>query len=249
MQFQIPKKMQVLNGSQLKMIAVITMLIDHTAAAILWNVYIHPNTPLTYGSSLYRLYLVYRAMRNIGRCAFPIFCFMLVEGFRYTHNRKAYAIRMLIFALVSEVPFDLGLYDVPFYWEHQNVIFTLLIGLLMMMTWEEIGESIKKAGPRVALQFVSAFGWGLIAYLMKTDYDYKGIALILVFYLFRYTRVWQITAGALAMFWEWPAVLSSSVLLLFYNGKRGKGHKYFFYVFYPAHLLLLFILAKILSRI
>lgn len=241
--------MQILDGSALKMIAVITMLIDHFAAAILWNVYIHPNIPLVRGSSLYYLYLVYRVMRGIGRCAFPIFCFMLVEGFRYTHSRKKYALRMLLFALLSEVPFDLGLYGRPFYWQHQNVIFTLLIGLLMMITWEKLGNAIHRAQFRVPLQILSAFGWGLLAYLLKTDYDFRGIALIFVFYLFRYTRLTQIIAGALVMFWEWPAVLSSSVLLLFYNGKRGKGHKYFFYIFYPAHLLLLYLLAVLLSHL
>lgn len=246
MNSQIPEKIQFLDGSTLKMIAVITMLIDHTAAAILWNVYIHPNIPLTRGSELYYVYLVYRIMRGIGRCAFPIFCFMLVEGFKYTHSRRSYAIRLLIFALISEIPFDLALYGVPFYWKHQNVMFTLLFGFLMMMAWEEIRKSVGNTTRRVLLQFLSAFGWGLIAYLTKTDYDFRGIALILVFYLFRYTRLYQIISGALVMFWEWPAVLSSSVLLLFYNGKKGKGHKYFFYVFYPLHLFLLYFIAQLL---
>lgn len=249
MKIQIPEKVQILDGSALKMIAVVTMLIDHTAAAVLWNVYIHPHIPIRHGSALYTLYLIYRVMRSVGRCAFPIFCFMLVEGFRYTHSRKNYALRMLVFALVSEVPFDLGLYGTPFYPGHQNVIFTLLLGLLMMTTWEEIGKRVKRVSLRTVLQFSSALGWGLLAYLFKTDYDYKGIALILVFYLFRYTREIQITAGALVMFWEWPAVLSSFVLLTFYSGKRGKGRKYFFYWFYPVHLFLLFLLAFCLRRL
>lgn len=243
MKFQIPKRIQILSGSALKMIAVITMLIDHTAAAILWNVYIHPNIPLARGTKLYSVYLLYRVMRGIGRCAFPIFCFMLVEGFRYTHSRRKYAIRLFLFALISEVPFDLALYDVPFYWHHQNVIFTLFLGLLMMMTWEKLGDVIRHPALRTGLQFLTAFGWGMAAYLLKTDYDYKGIALILVFYLFRYTRITQVTGGALVMFWEWPSVLSSSVLLLLYNGKKGRGHKYFFYVFYPLHLFLLYLLS------
>lgn len=235
------RKIQVLSGSALKNIAVITMLIDHLAAAVLWNVYIHPNIPLSRGTVLYRIYVLYRIMRAVGRCAFPIFCFMLVEGFHYTHDRKRYVLRLLIFALISEIPFDLALNDVPFYWGHQNVIFTLLLGLLMMMTLEKIGDRFNDdVVLSVFLQVSSAVGWCLIAYATRVDYSYRGMILILVFYLFRRSRIMQIAAGALAMAWEWPAVFSSFILLILYNGKKGTGHKYFFYVFYPAHLFVLY---------
>lgn len=241
------KRIQIFSGSALKNIAVITMLIDHMAAAVVWNVYIHPNIPIVRGTRLYNIYVLYQAMRAIGRCAFPIFCFMLVEGFQYTHDRKRYAMRLLIFALISEIPFDLALNDVPFYMGHQNVIFTLLLGLLMMMTWEKIGVKFSDdIVLSVFLQVSSTVGWCLIAYLTNVDYSYRGMILILVFYLFRRSRIMQIAAGALAMAWEWPAVFSSFGLLLLYNGKKGKGHKYFFYIFYPAHLFLLYLLTQYL---
>ncbi len=247
MNFKIPEKIQVLNGSQLKMIAIITMLIDHIAAAVILNAIIMPHVPISKTGPYYSIYLVYRMMRNIGRIAFPIFCFFIVEGFKYTHDRWKYALRMLIFALISEIPFDLAFYEEPFYWGHQNVYWTLLIGILMMIMWEWIGEQYREnAAVGRVLQICSFAAFCGIAYLMKTDYNARGIILIFVLYLFRYQRLTQIIAGALAIFWEWPAVLMSFPFLCLYNGKRGKGHKYFFYIFYPLHLLLLFLLARLL---
>ena len=98
-----------ISGYWLKMIAVITMLIDHSAATILERILVQMPSwaPVTVDNceQWYRLDLL---LRGIGRMAFPIYCFLLVEGFHYTHSRRKYAARMFVFALISEVPFDMA---------------------------------------------------------------------------------------------------------------------------------------------
>ncbi len=244
---KIPEKFQIFDRYVLKFIAIVTMLIDHTAAAVLMNAIIKPNAPISRDSFYYQLYLLYKVMRGIGRCAFPIFCFFLVEGYKHTHDKNAYARRMLIFAFISEIPFDLAFQQKLIYTDHQNVYWTLFLGISMMITWERIGERVKgDLYLTTFLQMLSAAAFCFIAWWMKTDYDYRGLLLILIFYLFRYDRIMQTAAGALIMYWEWPAVLTAFPLLLLYNGKRGGGSKYFFYIFYPLHLILLFLLARLL---
>lgn len=128
-----------ISGSTLKLIAIGIMMIDHIAAVIVIR--------MLYSAAFYdhiqELYHVYTIMRIIGRLAFPIFCFLLVEGLLHTRSAAKYAIRMAIFALVSEIPFDLALYNRPFCFEHQNVFFTLLIGLLVLIGFRFI-EGLKE---------------------------------------------------------------------------------------------------------
>ena len=101
-----------LSGTTLKWIAVISLLIDHTA-----EVLINHNAALT--DPIWAQ--IYVLMRGIGRIAFPIYAFLLVEGFLYTRDVKKYLARMLTFAVVSEIPFDLAVFHTPFYWGYQNV--------------------------------------------------------------------------------------------------------------------------------
>ncbi len=252
----MPSKNQILNGFQLKMIAIFTMLIDHTAATILYRGILMPHAPLAMDSFYYKLYLVYKVMRGIGRIAFPIFCFFLIEGFRYTHSRLQYAKRLFIFALLSELPFDLAFSGTPWDVSHQNVFWTLLLGIFMLQSYEFLGDEAKKrfqvlsSQPYLAglCQLLSVALWCFIAFLLKTDYSYRGLILIFVLYVFRYDRLKQMIAGTLAFYWELPAVLPSFLLLFLYNGKRGRGMKYFFYLFYPLHLLLLFLLTVLIHN-
>jgi hypothetical protein len=209
------------SGSTLKLIAMLSMVIDHTAAVLL------------IGSPYYE------TMRSIGRLAFPIFCFLLVEGYIHTHNVKRYAFRLLLFAAVSEVPFDLAFFYSPVYWGYQNIFFTLLIGVLVMYGMDWIESLTKVPVFQMLLKLLPLFAGMAVAGYLKTDYSNMGVLSIGILYLFRdYGRFPQSVAGAISFAWEPPAMLAF-IPIYFYNGKRGISIKYLFYIFYPAHLLLL----------
>lgn len=235
-----------LSGSTLKLIAIITMFIDHLAAGVLAR--------YLYVPGYADLYQIYSIMRGIGRIAFPIFCFLLIEGFTYTRDRKKYALRLGIFALISEIPFDLLFKGKILEFSYQNVFFTLLIGLFTIMGLDAV-EQHTEAAPQRPMSGVAAallraavtiLGMGAAEFL-RTDYGALGVMAILVFYIFRHNRLTQIIAGCLAFcWWELPALLAFIPIGL-YNGKRGWNIKYFFYLFYPVHLLLLYLLCLILG--
>ena len=114
-----------LSGTALKRIACLSMLLDHIGASLL------ENGLFKQGSFWPGDVQLDGVLRLAGRLAFPIYCFLLVEGFLHTHDFKKYALRMLGFALISEWPFDWAFFS-GVYWGHQNVYFTLLLGLLAM---------------------------------------------------------------------------------------------------------------------
>lgn len=219
---------QRLDGRTLKIIAVVSMFIDHM------------------GAVLFPELLFFRI---IGRLAFPIYCFLLVEGACYTHDLRQYILRMGIFALISEVPFDLAFYHSAVAVGHQNVFFTLAIGLGMIWFLEhpfkdmDIPESINKL-----LTLAVA---GIAAELLQTDYGFSGIAIIFIFYILRRNFAAKSIIVAIicaSMGWLEAFAIVSLIILFFYNGQRGRQTKimqYGFYAFYPAHLLLLFIIYQI----
>ena len=128
------QKRQGLSGTTLKLIACITMLIDHIGASCLEAGLLVPliaSGAFSTDPAAASLLQMDRVLRYIGRLAFPIFCFLLVEGFVHTHDFRKYALRMLGFALLSEFPFDWAFFS-GVWWGHQNVYFTLLLGLLAM---------------------------------------------------------------------------------------------------------------------
>ena len=211
------------------------MLIDHTSAVILEQI------PGLEAPAFF--------MRIIGRAAFPIYCFLLVEGFQKTHNVKKYLGRMFLFALISEVPFDLAFSGKAWYPAYQNVFFTLLLGLLVIAGLHLVeqhfaGTTVGKTILRVGLNAVIILTGCVLALVLKTDYDFKGILAITVLYLFRNRKKAQMWAGVIIFLLmdslEMFAALSF-ILIWFYNGTRGRQNKYFFYFFYPAHLLLLWL--------
>jgi hypothetical protein len=254
-------KFQFISGSTLKILALVTMIIDHIGASFLeslivaWNEGTHPKTSLAKLPFLYftwmgdysRLWDVYWAMRLIGRIAFPIYCFLLVEGIRHTHNKMKYAIRLGIFALVSEVPFNLAFFGQPLYWDHQNVFWTLLFAFLAMWMWEQIwvwnAAAAKKSQRvwRVVGGVFASLAICMIAECLNTDYGFLGVACTLVLYGLRKRQLILAPVGAFC-FWMsesfWTVPLSFIPVLL-YNGKRGLKLKVFFYVMYPLHLLIL----------
>ena len=207
-----------INSFWLKIIAVTTMLIDHTGAVLFPRIW---------------------TLRLIGRLAFPIFAFLLVEGFVHTKDIKKYILRIGIFALLSEIPFDRAFHDTWLEFRRgQNIFFTLGIGLLTLYF-------ISKTKNRFLILLISVAGM-LTANFLNTDYGYFGILVILCFYLQRENRVLVATFnivlnGVAGAPQEYASI--SSIPILLYNGKRGKySLKYFFYIFYPLHLVILWLI-------
>lgn len=241
-----------ISGSTIKIIAVAAMLIDHIAAAILERQmiakgYLSNNVLSLDGMGLY---IVYFAMRLIGRLGFPIFCFLLVEGFQRTRNVKKYALRLGLFALVSEIPFDYAFCGKAYYPTYQNVYFTLLFGLLALWGIDYIG---KRSLPKVVallLQAAVAAACMCAAHFLQTDYAAMGVLTIVVMYIFRKWRVVSMLMGCIVL-----TLMSISEITAFfalipialYNGSRGLKMKYFFYGFYPVHLALLYLICVLLG--
>lgn len=247
-----------ISSAMLKNIAVVTMLIDHIGAVIvarllvrngLYEAMVNQETYTAWMGQNGGMYGIYMAMRIIGRFAFPIYCFLLVEGFQKTHNVKKYLGRMFLFALISEVPFDLALSGKAWYPAYQNVFFTLLLGLFVIAGLHLVEQhfactTVGKTILRVGLNAVIILTGCVLALVLKTDYDFKGILAITVLYLFRNRKKAQMWAGVIIFLLmdslEMFAALSF-ILIWFYNGTRGRQNKYFFYFFYPAHLLFLWL--------
>lgn len=211
-----------LNAFQLKWIAIITMVIDHIGAVLLPE---------------------YIVLRYIGRISFPIFCFLLTEGFYHTRNVEKYILRLGIFALISEIPYDLAFLDTVTDFRRQNVFFTLCVGMIMMYAIRQTNNLTVKV-----LYLVLAM-WA--AQMLRGDYGYKGILLIAVYFFFRENKTLKIFLGA---FWNfiWNGAIQgygalAAIPILMYDGEKGKSMKYLFYVFYPIHLLILYIISVILS--
>lgn len=314
----VKKSNGIRNGipaSVLKWIAVITMLIDHIGATLLRQYRLmYPD--------LEAIRIIYRIFRNIGRLSFPLFIFLLTEGFYYTHSKKKYLLRMFLFGILSEIPFDLAFYHKAFYFQKQNVYFTLTIGLLAIYLIEFIDKKWRQNTFSV-ITLKSYFKvlviavCNLAAWFLKTDYSFSGVSAIIVMYcvktymeaplIFRYgkplhaekmsgtfTRKANETKSEtmigdpdeksikrkrgkksgkkpeavptprdalhrcldmIAMSATCLVLLTSSFseafafidtpLVFAYNGKRGRQMKYFFYLFYPVHLLLLWLLINL----
>ncbi len=246
-----------LSGSTLKLIAVAAMLVDHTGAALLgrmiltgvYRITSAGPVPVADPAALYR---VYQCMRGVGRLAFPIYCFLLVEGFLRTGNARKYAARLGLFALVSEVPFDLAFKARSLEFHYQNVFFTLLLGLtaLMALDWarslEGFPNRIWQRGIRLAVSVAAVFVCCLAAHFLHTDYGARGILCIVILYLTCWNRRFQTLAGAAVFLWEIPAP-AAFIPIAFYNGRRGLRLRYVFYAFYPVHLLLLYLVSFFLG--
>ena len=314
-------KRKGISGSTIKIIAVIAMVIDHFAAVVLARQMIASGYLDAMNSGIFEevmgwlndnmlLYYSYDLMRTVGRLGFPIFCFLMVEGFMRTKNIKSYLLRMGIFALVSEIPFDLAMTGKFFYWGYQNVFFTLFLGLFTLWAfdffgkqpfskfWGIVAETTGALLPAAYITMTLAnlagverissilLGCGVItiflaililvcnrkygqekvqtvcadisvllivmylADLLYTDYSGMGVLTIAVMYFFRKSKVKSMVAGCIVLFFmninEWFAFLSI-IPVAMYNGKRGLKMKYFFYAFYPVHLLILYLICYFLG--
>lgn len=217
---------------------------------------------------------LYLPLRIVGRTAFPIFVFLIVNGFRHTSDRRRYALRLGVFALISQIPYSLFV-NKPSVWSSGSVFFTLLLCLLTV--W--LTDALRRSGRwRVLMPLPALTGFCLFYFgFLRADYGAKGILMATVFYLFDGNRVLTAVGLLVALLYEqllsallallhllrgqsaglvaptqWQLLqlfaLLALVPIFLYNGKKGgalrspaaaKAVQLGFYLFYPAHLLLL----------
>lgn len=229
------KKYKCINSFALKMIAIITMVIDHV------------------GAVLFPMNMIFR---YIGRISFPLFVFLLVEGSIHTSKIRKYELRMFLFALISEIPFDLAfsneIVDIHF----QNVFWTLTIGLVMLDLIQNGASYVKGhkgkmlqevwiEGQPIPMvwQFVVVAVCACVAQALQTDYGAGGILLIYFIWMLHENVIAQAVAFVIIslLFFgsvELPGVIAFLPIFL-YNRKKGPSAKYVFYAFYPVHLFIL----------
>ena len=213
-----------LSGSALKVIAMISMVVDHVALYL-----------MEHGT------LLYETMRCIGRIAFPVFALLIAEGFIYTRNRYRYFFTLLGFAVISEIPWYLlngadGTH---------NVMFTLALGVATLMVLENLLQR------SLVLGFLWTLGMAGLASWLGVDYEWRGILVIVFFYLFNgfehylpYSRGMQFFCTFVLMIhYGGIGAIMACMILYVYNGTRGfvQGSiaQYGFYAFYPIHLIVL----------
>lgn len=233
----------------LKIIAMITMFCDHLGDAI---------------------YKGFSHFNYIGRIAFPIFAFQISEGFNHTKDLKKYFIRLMAFALISQIPYILFLSmysnDVRL-----NIFFTLTLGLIAIWLHNyvhkdisskidsKIKNSILKILLKLTVEFVPVIAICIIGELSKVDYGWWGVLLVFMFYYFKQNKLAMnisfitmciiyygidiIRTGFNAVYiWLFAFNVLPILFINLYNGKQGKKIKYLLYIFYPAHLLILYLL-------
>lgn len=223
----------------LKIIAVIAMTIDHIALFLL-----NEGNP------------EYNIMRGIGRLAFPIFCYQLVIGTKYTRDKFEYLYRLFFFGLISEIPYDLA-YGSNIT-EHSNVMFTLFLGALTIFVSERIDDyekyhiflTDKKAFLEVLKVFLKGIvlsGCVIISVVMNTSY--AGIGVMGIYFLYILVKNNKNILFGIPLFcysvFQIPAVCSFLIIdILKDRPEKRKINKWFFYIYYPAHLFILFLIKK-----
>jgi hypothetical protein len=233
---------RVLSGSWLKVLALLSMTCDHVAVLVLRHAEDFAVQLPFSDAAVHNLYFL---LRFAGRLAFPLFAFLVVEGFVHTRSRSRYGLGLFVFALMSVVPWHLARYGSLFTLGSQNVLFTLFLGFLALCAvrrWEERRLS--------ALSLATVlFTLLATARLMHTDYEVVGVGFILSLYALRHSPALQAAVGFCILPVRWKAGLAFIPINL-YNGHRGfiKGQiaKYAFYAFYPLHLLLLYLIREAL---
>ena len=225
------KKVQILDGTMLKIIAMVSMVSDHVGdlffPGVMW-------------------------LRMIGRLAMPLFSFCIAEGYAHTRDKNRYLLRMGIFALISEVPFDLA-FEGKVGFGHQNIMLTFFLSILALKIFDLIrGEEPRNIGKTV-LGTLAVLVMAGLALLLRADYTIFAVIAVFLFYVLR-NRHPLVRSGAGVGFLALTRTMGyycttgfSLIPLLLYNGKRGRGLKWLFYAFYPGHLLVLFVLKKLLA--
>ena len=233
-----------MNAFVLKIIACFTMFIDHVGYIVFD------------GHSSWFNY--------VGRLAFPIFAFQISEGYIHTHDVKKYLLRLILFAFISQIPFllfhsiinnELGL----------NVIFTLFLGLVAIIIYDKYKKFVG---------VFSAIIFGIIAHFLNSDYSFYGVGITFLFYVFNKNKCLLAISFIIATLMQYSylilvyynygfeflknvfiiylpyfiCTIFSIIIILCYNKKKGPSTKYFFYLFYPLHMILIYILSFVLQN-
>lgn len=229
-----------ISSSGLKIIACISMLISHIVQGnMLQKFNIYPTMTLI--SSDWRV-TVGALMLFIGRIAFPIFAFLIVNGMFLTRSVEKYIIRLFSFAIISEIPFDLAVSDQMFDFYNQNVFFTLALSASLIFVAEKIEKFDQSNFVKAILKIISVGIFCAIANFYHTDYSMLGILAVFLLYLGSTSRRNTYIAILFGYFFEaymYLFVYLSIPIIHFYNGKKGNINKWAFYIFYPAHLLVI----------
>ena len=261
---EIARNKKGITGSTLKIIAIVIMLIDHIGAILLEGIMTknglleiiesgNEELILQFMTDYKTIYMVNMIMRSIGRIAFPIFAFLLIEGFVHTRNVRKYAFNLGGFALISEIPFNLAFLGNPWDISYQNIFFTLFIAVLVMSGLRAVDMRFRENKILNILLQGGICAVGIAAgALFRVDYGAFGVAVIVAMYLFRQRKMVSAMVGCtgltIMMRSEIPCFLSL-IPIKMYNGERGINMKYVFYLFYPGHILLLYAIGKIAGLI
>lgn len=216
----------------IKIIACITMVLDHIKYAI-------PQTDCF-------------ITEYLGRLSYPLFAFLVVEGYVHTSDLKKYYKRLLVFAVISQIPFMLFRTLVG-EWKMLNIMFTLLLGLLSITAYDKIKKEYISFPVCILLILLGEF--------LNVDYGWFGVTMILILYIFREKNILKLISYTIliilyfyfsgikvinhAVIMLFISMLLPIILILLYNGKQGKKMKYFFYWFYPIHMIILYVLSFI----
>lgn len=227
----ITPKWKFLSGSAIKLIAMITMLIDHAAAFLLYN-FEFMNAALV--TVLGKEITAYYIFRTVGRLAFPLYCFLLSEGFSHTKSHKKYIINLFVFALLSEIPWNLAHTGTLLY-SKQNIFFTLLLGYLALYF-------IEKFKSKPLFQIVSVVALFGLSLVIRADYGNMGFIAVITMHVLRNNPLPRAIIFPCLLSSRFRAALAFIPIAL-YNGKRGfirgKLGKYICYAFYPIHILII----------
>ena len=222
-----PEKRKVLDGTTLKIIAMTSMVCDHIGD---------------------NFFPAQTWLRIIGRMALPLFAFCLAEGWTHTRSKKNYLARLCLFALISEIPFDLVTSGKVLEFSHQNVIMTFSWSLLTLYLAE-------KAGLRGMLKYTVLALSAVLSLVFGMDYGLLAPGIIFIYCLLNekslYVRnLWAMAYHVLLRnMGIWWFGLLGFVPVFFYSGKKGKGLKWLFYVFYPGHLFLIWLLREFVLHV
>ena len=222
-------KIKVLSGAELKYIAFLSMLIDHVNKALIYP-YLNGGI-LSYISNVFDI---------IGRIAFPIFAFLLVEGYFKSKNTKKYLLNLILFGIISEVPFDMFVSGTFFNPRFNNVLFSLALSLITIWIIDVLKAKLEKK-PIMLWYLISAVIVAImcfVAMFLAVDYDYHAILMVYFLYLFYNKPILTFIFGYLSVYKQIWSMLGFAFILT-YNGERGKQSKILNYCFYPVHLLII----------